>query len=353
MLFGSYFGDWDIQNSFLRAPLAQGKILTNIWSGRPHVQFHHMALGENIGYGMKLTQNYQSSLYFPNIYNITGNWIHMGGLMGDPTLRNDVVAPVSNVVASINGVNCSVTWAASTETNILGYNVYMKNDTNQNYIKVNANVIAGTSYTENCLFYPGVYKYMVRALKLENTPSGTYYNLSEGIADTAFNSVNYAVSSQFTTAINTNSVSFINTSANATQYVWDFGNGSVSTATNPAYTYTANGTYTVILVASNICYSATYTTVVNITGVGINELSLSMNSFDFFPNPANTNITLNNNECENCSVIILNSEGREVYTKTNVTSSLKINVAEFKKGLYLIKLNDKENRSASKKLVID
>ena len=48
MLFGSYFGDWDVQNSFLRAPLAQGKILTNVWSGRPHVQFHHMALGETI-----------------------------------------------------------------------------------------------------------------------------------------------------------------------------------------------------------------------------------------------------------------------------------------------------------------
>ncbi|MEO5905598.1 MAG: fibronectin type III domain-containing protein, partial [Saprospiraceae bacterium] len=36
MLFGSYFGDWDTPDNFLRAPLAQGKTLTNVWSGRPH-----------------------------------------------------------------------------------------------------------------------------------------------------------------------------------------------------------------------------------------------------------------------------------------------------------------------------
>jgi hypothetical protein len=29
MLFGSYFGDWDSQDNFLRAPLAQGLTLTN------------------------------------------------------------------------------------------------------------------------------------------------------------------------------------------------------------------------------------------------------------------------------------------------------------------------------------
>ena len=56
-LFGSYFGDWDKQNNFLRAPLAQGITLTNAWSGRPHWHFHHMALGENIGYSTWLAYN--------------------------------------------------------------------------------------------------------------------------------------------------------------------------------------------------------------------------------------------------------------------------------------------------------
>ncbi len=352
MLFGSYFGDWDVQNSFLRAPLAQGTMLTNSWSGRPHHQYHHMAMGENIGYSMWVTQNYQSSLYYPNIYGINGGWVH-NGLMGDPTLRNDVVGPVSSVVATVNGNNCNITWAASTETNIVGYNIYMKNDTNTAYVKINPAPINITSYIDNCLLYPGIYKYMVRALKLENTPSGTYYNLSEGVADTAFNSSNLIVNAQFTNVINSNTVVFNNASINANSYSWTLGNGATSTATNPSVTYTANGSYTVTLIALNNCDADSITQVINIIGVGFNEISLANNSFNFYPNPANTNITISNDGCENCSIIIFNNEGKQVYFKSNVNDKLKINVSDFKKGLYLIKLIDKENRTISKKIIID
>ena len=46
-------------------------------------------------------------------------------------------------------------------------------------------------------------------------------------------------------------VNFINTSQNATNYVWDFGNGIQSTLTNPSTTYTSPGFYTVKLIAQN------------------------------------------------------------------------------------------------------
>jgi gliding motility-associated-like protein len=46
-------------------------------------------------------------------------------------------------------------------------------------------------------------------------------------------------------------VSFTNTSTGATSYQWFFGNGQSSTQTNPTYTYTTSGTYTVTLVATN------------------------------------------------------------------------------------------------------
>jgi len=351
MLFGSYFGDWDVQNSFLRAPLAQGKILTNSWSGRPHVQFHHMALGENIGYGMKVTQNFQSSLYFPNIYGISGAWIHTG-LMGDPTLRNDVVAPVSNVIATKVGNNCNISWSASTETTLVGYNIYMKNDTNTIFTKINTTPIAGTTYTDNCLLYPGIYKYMVRALKLETTPSGTYYNMSEGIVDTANNTGYLVVYAQFTNTVVANTASFTNGSNNASVYSWTLGNGATSSLPNPLVTYTANGSYTITLIASNTCDSDTAINVITILTVGLNELQFS-NTLNFYPNPANTNIIISNNGCENCTLSIFNSEGKQVYYQQNVNDKLKINIADYKKGLYLIKFTDKESKSISKKLIID
>ena len=45
MLFGSQFGDWDNDNNFLKAPLASGLTLSNVWAGNPPWQFHQMADG--------------------------------------------------------------------------------------------------------------------------------------------------------------------------------------------------------------------------------------------------------------------------------------------------------------------
>ncbi|MEI6695716.1 MAG: fibronectin type III domain-containing protein [Bacteroidota bacterium] len=183
MLFGSYYGDWDSQNNFLRAPLAQGKMLCSVWSGTPHFQLHHMALGENIGYDVRLTQN-NDTLYFPGAWYGAG-FVHIA-LMGDPTLRNDVVAPISNLTATVDGSNCKISWTASVDS-ILGYYIYIKNDSMPNYIRINQNIITSTVFTDSCLIYPGTYTYMVRAILLQLSPSGTYYNLSQGISDTAWN----------------------------------------------------------------------------------------------------------------------------------------------------------------------
>lgn len=46
-------------------------------------------------------------------------------------------------------------------------------------------------------------------------------------------------------------ISFTNTSLNATEYEWDFGDGNMSIETNPTHEYDEAGNYTVKLVASN------------------------------------------------------------------------------------------------------
>ncbi|MBQ9339106.1 MAG: PKD domain-containing protein [Paludibacteraceae bacterium] len=47
------------------------------------------------------------------------------------------------------------------------------------------------------------------------------------------------------------SVTFKNTSINATSYSWDFGDGQTSTANNPLHTYKSHGVFRVTLTASN------------------------------------------------------------------------------------------------------
>lgn len=47
------------------------------------------------------------------------------------------------------------------------------------------------------------------------------------------------------------SLTFQNSSTNASSYNWDFGDGTTSTAVNPSHTYTAPGNYTVTLIATD------------------------------------------------------------------------------------------------------
>jgi hypothetical protein len=175
MLFGSYFGDWDSQDNFMRSSLASGTTLTCSWSGRPYWHYHHMGLGENIGHSAKVSQNNNGQY----AYNNSARGVHMA-LMGDPTLRMHIIAPPSGLTA-IDGGNDQVllSWNASPDS-VLGYCVYRYDSVSGNYIRMNAAIIPAT-FSADPFPLNNLNQYMVRAIRLEKSASGTYYNLSEGI----------------------------------------------------------------------------------------------------------------------------------------------------------------------------
>jgi hypothetical protein len=178
VLLGSYFGDWDFQDNFLRAALGSGTILANFWAGYPNWFFHHMGLGETIGYSTRLTQNNGNGHYEPA--NPQAGRIHVS-LLGDPTLRMHVVAPPTNVQAtSPTGQNTTVTWTASPEAGLTGYHVYRFNNSTQTWDRRTSTAVTGTSFTDNTSGLSGTVRYMVRALKLQVSYSGSYFNLSLG-----------------------------------------------------------------------------------------------------------------------------------------------------------------------------
>lgn len=173
MLFGSYFGDWNTQNNFLRAPLcADVPALTNCWAGRPHWYFHHMALGENIGYDARISQN--NTVFVPGYY---GSSIHIA-LMGDLSLRSDYINPPRNVVVSATRTGPVISWTASADPAVTGYYVYRSESQFGHYALLSGKLTT-TSFTDS-FGTDGMKYYMVRATKLETTPSGTYHNLSIG-----------------------------------------------------------------------------------------------------------------------------------------------------------------------------
>jgi hypothetical protein len=183
MLFGSYFGDFDAPNCFLRAPLCSNTpALTSTWAGRPN-QFHHqMALGEHIGYSTLQSQNNYGAIYGPS--NVGARWIHQS-LMGDLTLRTDYIKPPGKPsITSSATTGTTITWTASPDAGVIGYYVY-RSSSEYGLYKRRSGMISGTLFVDS-FGSNGTQFYMVRAVKLQETPSGKYYNLSIGNVESGY-----------------------------------------------------------------------------------------------------------------------------------------------------------------------
>ncbi|MBS1538293.1 MAG: T9SS type A sorting domain-containing protein [Bacteroidetes bacterium] len=172
MLFGSYCGDWDSENNVLRAALAsKPSALATMWSGRPIWRVHPMGMGATLGSCTLLSQNNDGSIYVSNSYS-RGTHI---ALMGDPTLKMNVIAMPRNLHLTESGNLASLTWDAPIEP-VIGYYIYRK-EIDGNYIRIGST--SETWWTDSTAIV-GV-EYMVRALDLVKSPSGSYYSLSSGI----------------------------------------------------------------------------------------------------------------------------------------------------------------------------
>jgi hypothetical protein len=183
MLYGSWFGDWDSEDNFMRGLLAAPAYgLACVWSGTPHFFLQHMALGEPIGFGTKLTQGNASNGLYRNQTNVAARGVHTA-LLGDPTLRMHTIAPPSNLSATPGFGSITLNWIASSDA-IAGYHVYRSSSPTGPFSRLTGSVITGTSFTDNS---PGgsANTYMVRAIKLQTSASGSYFNASQGVFATA------------------------------------------------------------------------------------------------------------------------------------------------------------------------
>ena len=198
LLFGSFFGDWDHQNSFLRAPLAgtsNSLGLSCVWSGRPWTHLNHMALGDTLGYCVRYTQNAENitGAWFQNDYLGNGyffNWIHIG-LMGDPTLRLHSMQPVTGLTATTTATSVQLNWTASPDATA-GYHVYRASTPAGPFTRRTSSAITAsgtnptatpttlTMFTDTGLTAGQSFTYLVKAVRMETTPSGTYANQSLG-----------------------------------------------------------------------------------------------------------------------------------------------------------------------------
>jgi len=133
-----------------------------------------MAMGETIGYCQNLMVNNNNTYY----QHFAIRNVHIA-LMGDPTLRMYVISPPSNLQLTEVNNRVELSWTASAD-NVLGYQIFRKDSVDGIYNRVNQGIISGTAYTDSFFESNGDFNYSVRAVKLEESMSGTFYNLSGG-----------------------------------------------------------------------------------------------------------------------------------------------------------------------------
>jgi len=180
-IFGSYHGDWDYEsNPLMPSVLAsKGGILTCSWAGRPHWFMQGLASGETIGFCTQETLNAQ----FNTEYTLSGfgrSGAHVA-LLGDPTVRAHIIAPVPELSAESTCTSVGLKWSASPDTGILGYLVYRSLSLDGPYIRLTDNLVDGLSWSDAEPVSDTVF-YQVRPVRIDHAPGGGYfYNAGTGI----------------------------------------------------------------------------------------------------------------------------------------------------------------------------
>ncbi len=176
MVFGSHLGNWDHTDNIMRSVLATPSVgLACCMSGEPHWFFHHMGLGETIGYSTRLSLN--NSTLYQNYVNPFTRAVYIA-LMGDPTLRLDPVSPVPFVKAQATSSGVTVSWGAPSDA-VAGFLVYRSTSTGGPFARLTSALQTGFSFNDNTVA-SGTYTYMVRTVALTTNPSGSYFNPSQG-----------------------------------------------------------------------------------------------------------------------------------------------------------------------------
>ena len=174
-LFASYCVDFDYADNFMRAFLGApdaGLVVT--WFRPVSVEnvplaFETLGLGETVGSGFlrMINDNPARSAHMTYL-----------ALLGDPTLRLQILAPPSAVVARGNK-KVDLSWTTSPEP---GAQYFVYRSTNQRegpWKKLTTAPLAVARFADEAA-PDGPKLYQVRALKLIETGSGTYTNLSQG-----------------------------------------------------------------------------------------------------------------------------------------------------------------------------
>lgn len=211
------------------------------------------------------------------------------------------------------------------------------------------------SYLAACTFYASVFrKSPVGAPFIGSLDPITAEILQTAAATTVLDSleqwnlrpISEHTQAEFTANFATTTlVNFTNLSTKATNYTWDFGDGSgLSTAENPSHDYPFGGFYLATLIAESPCDSDT--SQFEVIVVGLNELDLKVELASL----GNGLFELSS-ESHFISVFVQNASGVETNAKIRVNGKMTvIDLSELAEGVYFINFSTEEGQATLKVL---
>ncbi len=185
----SYWGFGDLPQgqsvySRIRALLGvESKCLVTLWTTTGLNIFHQLGTGMNLGESLREIINHNrenQKLEKPPQDFDTPQWWNRThfAYYGDPSLRLYQVAPVADLKIEAGAIGARLSWSASPDAAIEGYHLYRSASEWGPFEKITATVQTGLSY-EDPDYQVGDW-YLVKAVAIESTGAGLFYNPSLG-----------------------------------------------------------------------------------------------------------------------------------------------------------------------------
>ena len=168
--------------------------------------------------------------------------------------------------------------------------------------------------------------------------AGDYQQLADDIVLNNFPDWRINSFYQFTDfefSINQSVVSFTNLSQNIDSLLWDFGDGSSSTDTEPTHNYAQTGNFEVSLTTYKDGCEQSQTKSLEITSLGMSNMDVSKN-FQVYPNPFDNYIYINNYSGNEISIYNLLGQKFNLPLQRTDTGML-INTSELPSAWYIVK----------------
>lgn len=147
-------------------------------------------------------------------------------------------------------------------------------------------------------------------------------------------------------------VDFQNTSVNANNYYWDFGDGNASNLENPTHVYASSGTYQVTLLANmSVCYD-TIVKEVMVPMVGVPEINREP-VVRVFPNPSTGKFYIEIKDKDVKTLRLIDISGQLIQNISPETNNSRITVEleNSRSGIYFLEVVT-DHGVTSKKILI-